>query len=453
MSYLALYRRYRPKTFAEVIGQKPIIQTLCNALSTNHVSHAYLFCGQRGTGKTTVARLLAKAVNCENRKENECEPCNQCESCIEINEGRSLDLIEIDAASNRGIDEIRELKDGIRFAPVKSKYKVFIIDEVHMLTKEAFNALLKTLEEPPAHAIFILATTNPESILPTILSRVQRFDFRRLRLDEIVKVLKQICQTEGIKYEEESLKLIALNSRGGLRDAESILGQVSTYDKEISLSEVEELLGIVDFHKTKKFVDLLIEGDKQKCIKYIYDLDQAGYDLEEFTKSVINYLRKIAIVQISNDLLDIFQDELTKEEQENAAYKLIEAHNLNSAILDAIVRQISNKVNNLSKEYNWKDRFSFIKNIDFPLQEYKSIISKIEDKIFKPFRMDEKQDILGRAYKIFLSKAGKIDNKNIILTPDHIKNLMVDLARLNLEDVVLTLAPVAVDSLWNQWKK
>ena len=334
MSQLVFYRKYRPQTFAEVIGQESIVKVLENAILENKMAHAYLFCGPRGTGKTTLARVFAKAVNCLKRTPLSYEPCNQCESCQDINRDISLDVIEIDAASNRGIDEIRNIKDNVKIRPLKSKYKIFIIDEAHQLTEAACNALLKILEEPPEYIIFILATTNPESILPTILSRVQRFDFRRLRLDEIVKVLKQICQTEGIKYEEESLKLIALNSRGGLRDAESILGQVSTYDKEISLSEVEELLGIVDFHKTKKFVDLLIEGDKQKCIKYIYDLDQAGYDLEEFTKSVINYLRKIAIVQISNDLLDIFQDELTKEEQENL---IQEARDINPQQLQKLI--------------------------------------------------------------------------------------------------------------------
>ncbi|HOV88955.1 MAG TPA: DNA polymerase III subunit gamma/tau [Candidatus Paceibacterota bacterium] len=317
MSYLALYRRYRPKTFAEVIGQKPIIQTLCNALSTNHVSHAYLFCGQRGTGKTTVARLLAKAVNCENRKENECEPCNQCESCIEINEGRSLDLIEIDAASNRGIDEIRELKDGIRFAPVKSKYKVFIIDEVHMLTKEAFNALLKTLEEPPAHAIFILATTEPEKLPPTIISRTQRFDFKKLTLNEIITRLKILAEAEKINITPDALKEIALSAEGSLRDAESFLDQIISLGyKQIDLNTLEEVLGRVNFSKTAQFLDYLLAKDVKSAITFINSLYENGVDLINFSRTVLKLARQIMLLKINPQISQIIKDEFTEDQLE-----------------------------------------------------------------------------------------------------------------------------------------
>ncbi len=220
----------------------------------------------------------------------------------------------MDAASNRGIEEIRNLKDNIKIQPLKSKYKIFIIDEAHQLTDAACNALLKVLEEPPEYAIFIFATTNPEKMISTILSRVQRFDFRRISLDELIEKLEHICKEEGIKYEKEALRLIALNSRGGMRDSESILGQVATLDKSVTLAEVEELIGSVDFHKIQSFIDLIISGDKEKCIKFIYDIDQAGFNLEEVNQAIINYLRKLALLKTSLDLESILVSEVTKEE-------------------------------------------------------------------------------------------------------------------------------------------
>ncbi|MFN7088813.1 MAG: DNA polymerase III subunit gamma/tau, partial [Candidatus Paceibacteria bacterium] len=233
---LALYRKYRPKTFGEVLNQAVVKQTLQNAIRLGKVSHAYLFAGPRGTGKTTIARLIAKSLNCQKRKPDESEPCNECKMCQEMNAGRALDLIEIDAASNRGIDEIRELRDGIKFSPVKGKYKVFIIDEAHMLTPPAFNALLKTLEEPPEHAIFILATTEPEKLPPTILSRVQRFDFRRISISDIIKKLQKDIKEEGLKAEPEALYLIASVSEGSIRDAESLLAQVVAFQEHNTIS-------------------------------------------------------------------------------------------------------------------------------------------------------------------------------------------------------------------------
>lgn len=315
MSYLALYRRYRPKNFHELIGQKPIIQTLTNALLTKRISHAYLFCGQRGTGKTTIARLFAKALNCENRKENEFEPCNQCQSCIEINENRSLDLIEIDAASNRGIDEIRNLKDGIRFAPIKSKYKVFIIDEVHMLTKEAFNALLKTLEEPPAHAIFILATTEPEKLPATIISRTQRFDFKKLSINEIMERLKKLSESENITITAEALKEIALAAEGSLRDAESLLDQlISLGYKEIDLDVLEEILGHINFEKVAEFLNYLLEKDAKNALIFINKIYENGVDLINFGRLLLKILRQILLLKINPQIENIIKDEFTPDQ-------------------------------------------------------------------------------------------------------------------------------------------
>jgi DNA polymerase-3 subunit gamma/tau len=238
MAAQVFYRKWRPQTLTDVVGQKPVTQTLANALSTGKIAHAYLFCGPRGTGKTSTGRILAKALNCLTN-DGKGEPCNSCEMCQAFNEGRALDLVEIDGASNRGIDEIRVLRERINFAPNIARYKVYIIDEVHMLTEPAFNALLKTLEEPPPHAIFILATTEVHKIPLTIMSRCQRFDFRRLSQADMVEKLKDICKHEGINIEAQTLALVAKAATGSLRDAENILEQLVLYHgSDVSLEQV-----------------------------------------------------------------------------------------------------------------------------------------------------------------------------------------------------------------------
>ena len=301
MANLVLYRKYRPQNFSEFFGQKHIVQTITNAIAADQVSHAYLFSGPRGSGKTTLARLLAKAVNCENRKKNSFEPCNKCSSCLDMNNSRIIDLIEIDAASHRGIDEIRELKNGIRFAPTKSKYKVFIIDEAHQLTKEAFNALLKTLEEPPAHAIFVLATTEIHKMIPTIISRCQRFDFQRLTVLEIIKKLEIINKKEGLKIEKQAIEIIARNARGSLRDAESLLDQAITFcgTREIKAQDIKDLLGLVEIKEIAEFTNLIFNKQTGQAIKFLEEIESRGQDLQEFIKTFINYLREALILKIS----------------------------------------------------------------------------------------------------------------------------------------------------------
>jgi DNA polymerase-3 subunit gamma/tau len=325
MGNLVLYRKYRPKRFAEIVGQEHVVRTLTNAIASGMVSHAYLFAGPRGCGKTTIARLLAKAVNCKNRKEGEAEPCNQCDSCLEINQGNAMDLIEIDAASNRGIDEIRDLRDGIRFVPTKSKYKVFIIDESHQLTREAANALLKTLEEPPSHAIFVLATTEVHKMIPTIVSRCQRFDFRRLKVPEIIGRLETILEKEKINFEKEALSLIALAASGSIRDAESLLDEVVSFsgkERVVKKEIVETLLGITDKATIFKFLNYISQKKAKEAVGFLNELIFKGVDLKEFTKSLIQYLREILFLKIDSDFqnpLFLGLDDSEKKELKNLA--------------------------------------------------------------------------------------------------------------------------------------
>ncbi|OHA64887.1 MAG: DNA polymerase III, subunit gamma and tau [Candidatus Wildermuthbacteria bacterium RIFCSPHIGHO2_01_FULL_48_27b] len=323
---MVLYRKYRPKSFSEVVGQEHIVQTLKNAIAGDLLSHAYLFSGPRGSGKTSLARLLAKAINCPSTalgvNKTPGEPCNTCSFCEEINHGRAIDLIEIDAASNRGIDEMRELREGIAFAPVKLKYKVFIIDEAHQLTKEAANALLKTLEEPPSHAIFILATTEAHKMIPTIASRCQRFDFRKLTVPEITGKLKEIARAENANIDKTALQLIALNAGGSLRDALGLLDKVLTFHsildtkEEVRAESIKDLLGLVDLNLVGEFVQLLADRKAGEAIDFLNKNLEEGMDPQEFTKNLVRYLRHTLVLKINPQLEKMFENEFTKEQLE-----------------------------------------------------------------------------------------------------------------------------------------
>jgi len=318
MPNLVLYRKYRPQTFEEVIGQEHIVTTLRNAVISGLISHAYLFSGPRGSGKTTLARIVAKAVNCQKPKNG--EPCNTCVPCAEISKGNALDVVEIDAASNRGIDEIRELKEGIRFAPSTLKYKVFVIDEAHQLTKEAANALLKTLEEPPSHAIFILATTEVSRMMATIVSRTQRFDFRKLSVTEIVSRLEDLVKKEKVTAEKEALEAIARNAGGSLRDAESLLDRVLTFhlggkDKKIAAQTVQELLGIVPIDILRSFSSLLSQRKAGDAIEFLNKRLEEGMDPAEFARNIVEYLRNILLLKLNPELTEAISAGFTKEQQ------------------------------------------------------------------------------------------------------------------------------------------
>src|SRR3989344_5540172 len=296
-----LYRKYRPRKFSEILGQNHIVRTLSNAIKHNRVGHAYLFTGPRGTGKTTIARIFAKAINCENLENS--EPCLKCDICKNISEGRSLDIIEIDAASNTCVDNIRELRETVKLPPTQAKYKVYIIDEAHMLSQGAFNALLKTLEEPPSHVIFILATTAIHKIPETIISRCQRFDFTRLTLENIIKNLSEIAENEKVKIDKNSLEMIAIAAEGGMRDALSLLAQIiALEDKNITSKEVEEILGTTNYEAVEKMGELILLKNLSGAIEHINRISDEGYDLEVFSKSLLNYLRQLLLVYIDDKL-------------------------------------------------------------------------------------------------------------------------------------------------------
>ncbi|HEY86926.1 MAG TPA: DNA polymerase III subunit gamma/tau [Dehalococcoidia bacterium] len=307
MACQVFYRKWRPQTLAEVVGQEPVTQTLRNALNSGRVSHAYLFYGPRGTGKTSTGRILAKAVNCLTNGKG--EPCNTCPMCQAVTEGRALDVIEIDAASNRGIDEIRELRERVNYAPNQARYKVYIIDEVHMLTKEASNALLKTLEEPPSHVIFILATTEVHKVLPTILSRCQRFDFRRISQSDMVSKLTHICNEEGIYIEPDGLRLMARSATGSLRDAENLLQQLTTYyGSEIELHQIQAILGVTGDWRVKELVKHIINNDVSAGMTTINSVNSDGLDLKQFNRELVEYLRGLLLIKTGSDEAVDFTD-------------------------------------------------------------------------------------------------------------------------------------------------
>jgi DNA polymerase-3 subunit gamma/tau len=310
MASQALYRKWRSQEFETVIGQGHVTLTLRHALRDGRMSHAYLFTGPRGTGKTSTARILAKAINCLNEDPSK-RPCNECAICVAIGEGRLLDLIEIDAASNRGIDEIRDLREKIAFRPNEARYKVYIIDEVHMLTKEAFNALLKTLEEPPAHAVFVLATTEPDRVPETVRSRCQRFDFRRIGTDDIVKHLADLVRREGRQAQTEALAAIARRSTGSMRDSISLLDQLLSYgDDVLTLERVENVLGLVNQTTIGKLVDHMAAGNAGDGLGLLNALVAEGVELGQLADQVIAYLRSLTVARVagSTDLLDLPQD-------------------------------------------------------------------------------------------------------------------------------------------------
>ena len=336
MAYLVLARKYRPQNFEEVIGQEQITRTLSNAIAKNKIASAYLFAGPRGVGKTSMARILAKALDCE--KGPTATPCNQCKICKEITAGNNPDVLEIDGASNRGIDQIRELRENAKFTPTKSRFKIYIIDEVHMLTTEAFNALLKTLEEPPAHVKFIFATTQPDKVISTIISRCQHFDFKPIKVSDILTHLKNIAGKEKIKAEEDALRKIAVFADGSLRDSLSILDQIVSFTEEntITIRQVNDLLGLVNEETYFKVVETIINNDPASLFVITDRLTSEGKNLSSFFGGLLKYFRNILLLKVSYAL-----SSLINEDNELKQVLKDQGKNFSSEELFRIIEKIS----------------------------------------------------------------------------------------------------------------
>ncbi len=306
MSYIVLSRKYRPKSFNEIVGQEHIVNTLANAIQANRVAHAYLFAGPRGVGKTSMARILSKALNCQKGPTD--APCNKCSTCESIRNGNNIDVLEIDGASNRGIDEIRSIRQNVGYAPAISRYKIYIIDEVHMLTREAFNAILKTLEEPPGHVKFIFATTSPNRVPDTVQSRCQRFDFKNISVSDISNRLAQICKTENILVEDGALQTIAKYAMGGLRDSESILDQLTSFCCEkITLRDIYDVLGVVSEGEIAGLIDSFVDKNPELAVKIFHEITENGKDVDGFIDQLLSYIRDLLLVSICSKNRDLVE--------------------------------------------------------------------------------------------------------------------------------------------------
>ena len=396
--YQALYRKYRPKTFNEVVGQKIIVKTLINAIVNNKISHAYIFSGPRGTGKTSVAKIFAKTINC--LELSDAIPCEKCISCINYNDKKNIDIIEIDAASNNGVDEIRNLKNSVNLVPSISKYKVYIIDEVHMLSTSAFNALLKTLEEPPKHVIFILATTELHKVPETIISRCQNFDFHRVSIEDISNRLEEICNLENIKINREVIELIAQLSNGGMRDSIGLLDQLSSYKNEkIELDDVYEVCGIISNKQTFEIINYLVDDNLKEAINKITKYNNDGKNLLIIFEKIVELLKNLLIYMNSSDF---FEDKNLIEElekyskiiDEEQLYEIIEKINNfitnmrfenNKLLLSELLLIKINGIFNKQKQKN-KEKGMVLKK-DIPSKNLeKSAEVKINDELFENFK-------------------------------------------------------------------
>ncbi|MEA2012340.1 MAG: DNA polymerase III subunit gamma/tau [Verrucomicrobiota bacterium] len=390
MGYQVLARKFRPQRFDELVGQEHIASTLKNAIVSGKVGHAYLFVGSRGIGKTTTARIFAKSLNCKNPEKG--EPCNKCDSCLEITSGHSLDVIEIDGASHNGVDDIRDLREQVQYSPANGKYKVYIIDEVHMLTKQAWNALLKTLEEPPPHVKFVFATTEPEKVLPTIISRCQRFDFKRIPVQKIVARLREIAEKEKVFVEDAALASIARSANGGMRDAQSIFDQMIAFcgglvEKEtITEKNVIEVFGIATSTELMRIVDAMLCDNPSEIIQTINNLADKGRDLERLYSDLLLYLRNVLVMKLSGtakSLIDMhneevhFVQEMAKKHSAPSLQQLLQE----LIVKEAQLKYAANKRISLEVTLVSSARNANLVNIDDLLQQLNQIKRKPENSV------------------------------------------------------------------------
>lgn len=447
MAYQALYRKYRPSNFDEVVGQQPIIQTLKNAIVQNRIAHAYLFCGPRGTGKTSIAKIFAKMLNCEDESN---KPCGKCTNCKMVQNGSHPDIIEIDAASNNGVDEVRNLIDKVKYAPMQGKYKVYIIDEVHMMTTGAFNALLKTIEEPPAHVVFILATTEPNKVIPTIISRCQRFDFNKVSQKDIEKRLSIVCKEEKIEIDPEAISLIAQLADGGMRDSLSILDQCIAYcSSNITVDNVREIYGVLTTSDIGKLFGHLYAHEVDALIQQIQECSDKGMDLKRLTSDFITLLKESIILDyssnsqlVSNTHKEVIEKYLLKSPSPfrfnvlNELMDVFNKYNYASNVLDyletALLKSISNSYEIKSKttrdviedsDGENKENFAKSSDLSYDLTSEKSEIDKKVPKNSENTGISELETISDVSRET-LKEVGNKDSK-IILNDEYILQLLV----------------------------
>ena len=447
MAYQALYRKYRPSNFDEVVGQQPIIQTLKNAIVQNRIAHAYLFCGPRGTGKTSIAKIFAKMLNCEDESN---KPCGKCINCKMVQNGSHPDIIEIDAASNNGVDEVRNLIDKVKYAPMQGKYKVYIIDEVHMMTTGAFNALLKTIEEPPAHVVFILATTEPNKVIPTIISRCQRFDFNKVSQKDIEKRLSIVCKEEKIEIDPEAISLIAQLADGGMRDSLSILDQCIAYcSSNITVDNVREIYGVLTTSDIGKLFEHLYAHEVDALIQQIQECSDKGMDLKRLTSDFITLLKESIILDyssnsqlVSNTHKEVIEKYLLKSPSLfrfnvlNELMDVFNKYNYASNVLDyletALLKSISNSYEIKSKttrdviedsDRENKENFAKSSDLSYDLTSEKSEIDKKVPKNSENTGISELETISDVSRET-LKEVGNKDSK-IILNDEYILQLLV----------------------------